>query len=321
MPLQVTEEIAALYVATYRAAKDADVVPQAFQLRPTTAVLNAKGRIQFQTAGRMIVVDLDKELNPTAQWTDPADGTVSIEKHDPLSENQFKWALLTASVWARHIHATQAAGPAQRLSLQKAFLNNVKETMAEKMEDALWTAQTGHAPYSLVDLVPVTPSSGTIGIINRATYPWYRSTSYSCSGRAFSTYGADDMRQALLTVLRWGARIEDIVIFADQTAYALYDAEVLEQKRIVDKSLGDLAFEMIAYRGRPMICCYKAPAGTMRWVDTSRLKFYVNSLVNMELGNFIPSQTSLDLVAHLAHECQLVDEKPNAHELMHTIAA
>lgn len=319
MPASVTEELAALYTTTWRKVK-AKFIPQIFYVTPAMAAFKANNRIETRTGGRKIVVDLDYKKNESIQWINIETGTYDLTKTDPLTENQFDWDLISGAIWARHVHASQNTGPYAITSLQRAFLKNLKNSMAQDMEEDLFTAQSGDSPYGLPDLVSTSPTTGTIGVINRATYDWYRNGEKDCASRPFSSYGVIDMTEAYTEVSKFGT-IKDLVILTDAPTWRLYHEEVRERQQIVNKKYADLGFPTLSFMGSPVMWSPQCTAGYMYFLDMEHIWMVVHSKINMDLGPFVAKQGSLDKVAPLLCQCAFVIDRPKSTYVLYGLAA
>lgn len=320
MPPSVTDELSALYTSTLRKWKDRpELYNQIFEVTPAIDLMRANGRVVMQTGGRKIVENLEYEENPSVQWVDPQAGTVDVTKHEAITENQYDWKLLTGTIWTRHYHASQSAGPYRLFSLQKAFLNNVKNTFGQALEAAFCGSAGSNEPYGVQDLMAEAPGTGTVGIVNRLTYSWFRNGYKDCASRPFSTYGQRDMREAYLDVLKFG-NMKDLVILTDQATWSLYHEEVGERQRILDKRYADTGFPTLDFMGAPVRWSPEAKAGSMFFWDSSAIKLYINTLVNLELSGWISDQGNIDQAAHLLMECQNTIRMPKKTKVLFNMA-
>ena len=305
-----TLEFCGLVASTWEEVKP-EVIPQIFTITPGMTVFSRKDRIKRQTGGTAVRVVLDVEENPSVGWVNRDTGTISIEKHDSLTANEYPWSLIAGSVWVRHKEAVENTGRAQIFELLRAKKDNLRRTMGVKMERALFGSKVVDEPYGLQDLVATDPTVGTIGLVNRANSPWFRNKAKDVSARPFSVYGPADMRWMFTEVTKFGD-ISDLVLLCDQDTYNLYNADALEQKQIVDKALGDIEFQAMAYMGRPLLWSPLCPAGRMYFLDMAHIWLTVNTECEMEFGQFQSPVDSIDAVAPLLNECQFVTDRPGS---------
>ena len=313
MAISVARDLAAVYVSTHRVLKAREILDQAMFVRPVSAALKLNGRVRYQKGGDRIVQQISKAKNPTFQWINRETGDVDVTKHDPFTENQYEWMAAAGTVWALHVHAATNPGPFQIFNLQQAFKDNAVETQADVIEQAVVSAAGPDEPYGLPDIIADDPTTGTIGVINRATAgnEYFRNGYLDCAARPFSTHGKRDMTDAFLTVSKKEPP-KDLVIFCDMDTWRRYHEEVGEKQQIISKKYADLGFPVLDFMGSPVLWSPDIADGHMYFVPMGRVHLYINSNVNAALGEWIAKQGSLNLAAHMVTECQLTIETPRA---------
>lgn len=308
MPASATYELAGLYSSTHTRVRP-KLIDNTFKITPALAVMKARNRVEMQRGGTHVSCRLEYEENPTIQWINIQTGAIDTTRSDPITTNLEEWALVGGSVYALHDVAAHNTGEAQIANLQRDYVNNTKKTMAQALETAIFGEQSGSSPYGLKDLCDTDPTSGTIGKIDRATYSWYRNGYKDMTSLPMATNGETWMRTAYLSVMEWG-NPQDLTIFTDSATWGLYADIVGERHQISSTRDGDIGFPNLAYMGAPMYWSPKAPSGEMRFLDLGYYKLWINSVVNFDLGEWIPAQDNINLLAHLMTEAQMMVSRP-----------
>ena len=319
----LTETLNTLYTTTW-VKRRAGIIDQVFEANKLLNLLKSKGMIKFEsTDGRRLEIPLRVAKTATAKFFGKG-ATFTISDFDPLTIAYDFWKNLGDQV-VRYWVDDKANGGSEtaHIKMMNAKIDTVRETLNEKVEDALW-ADTGGStvddyngiPY-LIDNDPT--ASVTVHGINQSTavtsagvYYW-RNQQKTSSG-AFSVYGESDMLNALNTAERWG-KIDLWV--SDQTTYELGVAEALERVRVVNKEAVDLGLDHITFMGRIWVWSPKCTAGYTYGIDRSHFGFSIDPAVNMVMGPWkeIPNQYN-DVVCQIVQRAQTWTDKRQCHTVI-----
>ena len=113
------------------------------------------------------------------------------------------------------------------------------------------------------------------------------------------------------------------IIVTGQTPYEYYEDDVVEQKRIVNKTLGDAGFENIEFKGIPMIWSTYGAAGSverMYFLNSMFLKFKYDPAMFFDMTEWkaIPNQVN-DRAAQVVAAGNLMTSRRRTHGVMHII--
>ena len=319
----LTEYLNTLYTTTW-AKRRAGIVDQVFEENRLLALLKSKGMVKFEsTDGRRLEIPLRVAKTTTAKFFGKG-ATFTITDFDPLTIAYDYWKNLGDQV-VRYWVDDKANGGNEtaHIKMMNAKIDTVRETLNEKVEDALW-ADTGGSSVDDYNGVPYliddSPSSSvSIHGINQSTavtsagvYYW-RNQQKTSSG-AFSVYGESDMTNAYNTASRWG---KTDVLVSDQTTYELGEAEALERVRVVNKEAVDLGLDHITFKGRIWIWSPKCTTGYTYLLDRSHIGFSIDPAVNMVMGPWkeIPNQFN-DVVCQIVQRGQVWVDKRQCHSVI-----
>ena len=323
MAATLTEYLNTMYTSTW-AKRRAGVVDQIFEENRLLKLLQSKGMIKFEsTDGRRLEIPVNIKKTTTAKFFGKG-ATFTITDFDPLTVVYDYWKNLGDQI-VRYWDDDKANGGSEtrHLKQMEAKINGTRETLMDKVEDALWADTGGSSvldynglPY-LIDDSPST--SVTVHGIDQSTavdelgnYYW-RNQQKSSSG-AFSVFGESDMTNAVNTAERWG-HID--LIISDQTTHELGEAEALERVRVVNKEAVDLGLDHITFKGKIWIWSPKCTTGYSYLIDRNHFGFTIDPAVNMVMGPWktLPNQYE-DVVTQIVQRGNTWVDKRRCHSVI-----
>lgn len=292
MPIpSMTEAIDAMYVTTWASRKDT-VEDQIYTSSPFYYLLSKKGKIETEDGGKWIEHNLNYAKNETVKFLAKGD-TISIAQYDTLTASIWQWRLLAASIPRYKMDDIKNMGKNARIKRVNQDLDNAKNSMIQKIEEALFgdgTSDSNNSFDGLANIVAQAPATGIVGGLDSATYSWWRNYFYDMSADSAAAFLITRMKHMYNTCGKYGegsSRFPDIFL-TDQATHELYEDEVLEVFRNTDPKFADLGFGDITYKSKPVVWSDSCPVGTMRALNTNTLKFTVHSGCNFEMDEWKP---------------------------------
>lgn len=324
----LTEYLNTLYTTTWvkRRAKEVD---QIFEQNRLLMLLESKGMIKYEESnGRRLEIPLRINRSTTSKFFGKG-ATFTITDFDPLTVAYDTWKNLGDQI-VRYWEDDKVNGSSETAHLKwmDVKMNTVRDTLQEKLEDALWADTGGQSVLDyngLQYLIDNTPStSATIHGINQATATdssgnfYWRNQQKTSSG-AFSVYGESDMTNLINTCNRWG-NVDCLI--SDQVTNELGEAEAIERVRVVNQEAVNLGLDHITFKGRPWVWSVKCPTGYTYFIDRSHLGFSIDPSVNMVMGPWkkIPNQYE-DQVTQIVQRAQMWVDKRQCHGVLTAQAA
>lgn len=172
-------------------------------------------------------------------WYDGGE-PLNINSSDIATAAEFDWRQAAVAVVITGKEARMNAGKEQLIDLLDLRVGNAQRTMKNQMSTAIYsdgTAYNGKQLQGLAVAVPDTPTSGTYGGINRATYSWWRNQTYSFATNS-KTASAATVQDALLGLWQSqvrGADQPDLGI-ADNTYWGYFHQSLMAIQRFTDES-------------------------------------------------------------------------------------
>lgn len=321
MSQEWTQTIDTLYTTTW-AKRLKGAVDQIFQKTPLLSWLKSNERVTNLKGYSRIEIPVNYAANTTNRWISKGD-TIPLDDTDPLTMIYEEWKTHAINVKRSFEDDTQNAGAAKFIDIVTNKLKNAESSTKEELERALNADGTGSKEVNgLQNLIATDPTTGTIHGINRANESWFRNLTTNMSGEAASVYLEDRMRSMVNQCSeKVGAGISNLTIYTDRTVFELYEDEVTEQKLIVNKTAGDLAFETFNYKGRPMFWSPSAPSGEMRFINTDHIRLYIDPSKFMDMTEWKSIPDQLDRVAQIVCRLNLCVDKPSVHGVIYNISA
>jgi hypothetical protein len=149
--------------------------------------LRANGSFEKQN-GVVIRANLEYATNPNVKFMSELE-TLSVTRPDTFDNAEYPWRFIGCDVPMTDFERGITSGGARKFDLEARKLENMKNSCEEAINTALFgdgTGTSGKAFNGLASLVSATPTTGTVGLINRATYSFFRNQQVSGAGTAFS---------------------------------------------------------------------------------------------------------------------------------------
>lgn len=162
----------------------------------------------------------------------------------------------------------RAQARAGKFDLIAQKLENGKNShIADLNRMLLGSASTGNDFHGIQFLISTTPTTGTVGGVNRATFSFHRNRQNS---GAQSTSAYDNLRSAATTTYNQcslgGVKKTPKWVLSDRASFQGYEQILVAIEQIADarmKATGDIAFdnELLKFKGAKWIFDEDAPAG------------------------------------------------------------
>jgi hypothetical protein len=263
-----------------RSGKDADNVTKNNALLTR---LKTKGKVKPFDGGRTLVQELQYAENSTFQYYSGYD-TINVSPSDVLTGAEFNITQAVAAVTMSGLEDLQNSGKEQILDLLETRIENGIRTLQNNLAVGVYSDGTGYGGRQIGGLqllVADTPTSGTVGGIARASWPFWRNISFDATtdggSAATSSNIQSYMNRVWLQLVR-GADKPDIIV-ADNNYFRLY-WESLQSIQRITKDGGDMAaagFTSLQYMNADVVFDGgyggAAPANHMYFLNTDYVFF------------------------------------------------
>lgn len=309
-----------LYTTTWQNMKN-QYVDQIFEGSPFWFLMKKNGMLESVAGGSYITEPLRYVKSERVQFIGKG-GTVQLSDQEILTVARYDWKYLVDSIVRFGTDDQKNRGKNKILSFMNAKLENSRDSLADKMEEVLFgqNAATALSYLGLQDIIKDVPTSGTVGGIDQAVNTWWQSRATDMTGLSFATLGQTNMRTMMNDCSKNLQGKRPDLIMSGQTPYERYEDSVLEQKRIVNQTLGDAGFQNIQFKGTPMVWSPACANTRMYFLNTSHLKFVYDPAYFMDMTEWkpIPDQVN-DRAAQIITAGELVSGRLSAHGVMYDL--
>jgi hypothetical protein len=217
---------------------------------------------------------------------------------------------------------------AQILDYAKEVLENHKQAMQQTLADSMWVSGGTDAIYTLPELISITPNTGSVAGLDRASNPYVRNVAVDFSGSVVSDSLLDSMENMYNTLsnLKGGkARRTPDLIITTQVIYEAYVALArasgvyefnpsVAKDRQVNLGMGDAWFKNAEIYYDP-----NCPEGYMYFLNTDTLEFVYDPEYWMTMTEWKSETLSLERHAQIVSCCQLCCNNFNKNGVMYGI--
>jgi hypothetical protein len=246
--------------------------------------LSMKGKIKPFSGGNKILQELSFAENSNAGWYSGYD-LLPVGASDVISAAEFDIKQAAVPVVISGLELLQNSGREQMIDLLDARLDVAESTLTNLICEGLYSDGTGNGGKEITGLdaaVPVDPTTGTYGGIDRATWTFWRSI--VSSGTDLTAANVQQAMNGVWAQLVRGKDMPDLVVM-DNSAWEIYVASLQAQQRFHQAEVGDLGFPTLKYQGAD-VCLDggiggNATSGTTYFLNCNYLHYRPHSKRNM----------------------------------------
>lgn len=248
------------------------------------ARLKQKGKVRTFSGGSLIYEELSFAENQNFNWYSGYD-QLSVAAQDVISAAQFSIKQAAVPVVISGLEKLQNSGKEKIIDLLEKRIGVAESTMANRMSEAVYSDGTSYGGKQLVGLasaVPVDPTTGTYGGIDRSTWTFWRSQLQSAGAMTPATI--QSQMNALWAKCVRGRDRPDLIVF-DNNLWQTYMASLQAQQRFTSAEVGALGFPSIKFMDADVILDGGiggyAPANSGWFLNTNYLFFRPHADMNM----------------------------------------
>jgi len=254
------------------------------------ARMKKKGSIKPVSGGRTIVQELAYAQNGTYQRY-AGYQTLNIQPSDVFTAAEFDWKQAAVAVtWNGLEIDVQNTGAAQVIDLLESRIENAEKTFINQLSFDMYsngTADGGLQMGGLQLLVADTATSGVVGGIDRAAWPFWRNQVFSGTtngGGAVSATTIQNYMNQLWLGTKRNTDVTDLII-ADNNYFNSYWQSLQAIQRITQTDNGQAGYQTLKYMGADVVADgaigAACPANHMYFLNTDYLKYRPSSKRNM----------------------------------------
>ncbi len=272
------------------------------------ARLKSKGNARPASGGRTLVQELDYADNGTFMWYTGLD-TLDITQQDVISAAEFDWKQCAVAVIQSGLEELQNAGKERVIDWMEARITNAERSMTNGIAAGVYATGTGNGGKEiggLQYLISTTPTTGTVGGINRATAAFafwrnYQRDSSDQSVTASATTVQSEWNIVYSNLVR--GRDKPDMIIVDSTWWRYYLGSLQTIQRITNDNEGQAGFVSLKYMEADVILDGgvggNCPANTCYWLNTDYIHYRPHTARNMTVVGGERMNTNQDAVVKL----------------------
>ena len=211
---------------------------------------------------------------------------IDITPNSPISAAQFDIKQYAAAVSMSGLEMLQNAGKEQIIDLLEGRIQVAEAQLMNQISAGVYSDGTGNGGKDIVGLaaaISTSPTSGTYGGINRATWTFWRNVAFDATtdgGAAATSANIQSYMNRVAVQLVRGTDRPDMIV-ADNNYYRLYLESLQAIQRISSESSAGAGFTSLKYFGAGFNADVfldggiggSAPTNRMYFINTKYLKF------------------------------------------------
>ena len=208
--------------------------------------LSMGNRIKTVSGGSKIFQELSFAENTNAGWYSGYD-LLPVGISDVISAAEFDFKQAAAPVIISGLEMLQNSGKERFIDLLESRLEVAENTMSNLVTAGIYSDGTGSGGKEITGLdaaVPLDPTTGTYGGIDRAAWPFWQS---QLKNVAVTTTLQADMNSLWASLVR-GTDRPDLIVM-DNLVWEAYVASLQAQQRFMGADVGDLGFPTLKFMG------------------------------------------------------------------------
>ncbi len=261
--------------------------------------------------GDIITASLEYAVNGTVAFYSDTE-TILTTRSDVFDRAEFSWKEIAGTVLQSELEDAINQGSAKKFDLLDAKLKNLKRSLDDSINASLFSDGSGTSGKEIGGLqllISTTPTTGTVGAINAASFSFWRNqqTSGAQSASAF-----DNLRAAMRSIYnsssngvegqhpRFGV--------TTQTVFQGFEGLLLVNERFTDKASGDGGFknETLKFKGTALSFDSDCPSGNLYFYHPDFLKLaYLKGHWYKMTGPIRPANQTVD-VYQVSARCNLI---------------
>lgn len=245
--------------------------------------LKKKGKVKTVAGGRTIVQELEYAENSTFKRYSGYE-VLNISPSDVFTAAEFNYAQAAVAVSISGLEMLQNSGDAAIIDLLESRIANAERTITNNIAVDCYsdgTADGGRQIGGLALLVSSTPTTGTVGGIDRSTTigSFWRNKKFGAvadGGAVATAANIQSYMNRLWVQLVRGADAPDLIV-ADNNYWRLYLESLQSIQRIASEEMASAGFSSLKYMNADVVLDGgfggAAPTNTMYMLNTDYLYF------------------------------------------------
>jgi len=240
--------------------------------------LGEEGFKEEADGGRLIEFPLEYAINSTFKSYSELE-TLDSSRITVFDAARYEWKVNAGTVVYSELERLRAQAASGKFDLIAAKLENGRNSHIDAMNNQAWSDGTGNSSKDLGGvqlLISTSPTTGTVGQINRANFSFWRNQQTS---GAKTTTAFDNLRASMRSIhnlcSRGGVDETPQAWITTRTVFEGYEGLLIANERFTSKDSGEGAFknDVLLFKGAKGSYDEDAPSGNVYFFNNKALKF------------------------------------------------
>ena len=254
--------------------------------KPLLWALKNGGRVKTFNGTGIVVPLMYAEAANHGVYSD--DDVFTTGANVGLGSARYDWRQYYGLVHFTGIELAKNSGREAIISLLEARLEQVQMTIAENLDEQLWTGSDASKQWLGIETA-VGTTSNTVGEIDKGTYTWWESQ-YDATAEAL---GLARMRSQYNSASEGNDHPTNI--FSTQAGFEAYEALLTDNARFLDPEMADAGFQNLMFKGAPITFDKYVPSGDMYFLNLNYVTLAKLNDVWFEPSEFL-TPTNADVI-------------------------
>lgn len=240
--------------------------------------LRSNGSFEKQN-GSVIRANVEYAQNPNVKFMSEME-TLTVSKPDVFDQAEYAWKFQGGDVPITDFERDTTAGGAGKFSIEARKIENLKKSLQDKVNTSFFSLGTGTSSKEfggLQLLVADDPTTGTVGLINRATYTFWRNQTTTDSGTAFNAL-LSNMRITYNNCSNGIGQQNPTYAVTSQTVFQGYEGLLTVNEQLMrtsssDKGITGYKGQNLMFKDIPIAYDAACPSDSLYLLNNRNLKF------------------------------------------------
>lgn len=259
--------------------------------------LKKAGAIKEEDGGERIVQPLMYGKNSTAASYSGYD-VLDVSAQEGIDAAEFNWKQYSASITISGEEERKNAGRKEKIiDILEARTKQAEMSLTGELVEGIFSDGTGNSSKDLTGLKAMVSSTGIYAGIDSSTYTWWASYVESTGATLTLAY----MRTAFNTPSLGGKDTPNLIV-TTQTLFEKYESfltSTIQMQAEGTKKMADGGFQVLEYKGQPIVWDENCTAGYMYFLNTNHMKLVVHKDANFDVSDFVKPENQDARVAQI----------------------
>jgi len=257
---------------------------QFFDHLPLWKALNGRKKVKKSGSGESIHYEVSYGKDDRAKsYADY--GILHTNPTEFMMRAFYTWKQYAVPVTISGMDKAKNSGDKTKIiDLLEAKTKNAISSLRDDLSVATFASGGGNDIVGLQSLVADTPTTGTVGNLNAATYSWWRNQ-YTNTAGSFAGGGLGYMR-TMFNNCTFGTDQPDILV-TTQTVHEYYEGALQPQERFTSTKQADGGIETLKFRGASVFFDRDCGSGRMYFLNSDYLDLWILNGQDFKAGKFI----------------------------------